>query len=429
MLTGTSITFGLVGVSLLGAYILRIERYLAMQSIYLALNGHVIVYADGGLDHSISKPGKYSLDPAAQKFLTEAGQDARVAKVSPLLKANGLLHNGCLSFPFAATAAPAETVAWARSQSDVARYVPELAKVEKGLGYWEAPASENPFTISPRLALIMGKEKIKGEKGAHENSNVYDCSKPADRLALRSDPSVQLIGAGFEGGMALSDGVISGLASSGMAFQDDTALQMGYAQAQAAYQTDRATAITYYLKKEGDIRSFIRDLNKKIKAAGLKFDVYPFSSEKISAFYVGGMEFNWVMLYLFLALVCTVVAISISNSLYISLMERKAEFGTLLSLGFRKSQIVYLIIMEHSFLLAASLVPGIALIFVARALVHASNVRILIPGLANDVQFRLNLTVGFECIVVTIMLALVLLVARAGTKHFLRRPILDLLGS
>lgn len=54
LLTGSSIALGLMGVCLLGGYILRMERYLAAQSIYLTHNGHIVVYAKDGLDRFLA---------------------------------------------------------------------------------------------------------------------------------------------------------------------------------------------------------------------------------------------------------------------------------------------------------------------------------------------------------------------------------------
>ena len=428
LLTGTSITLGLVGISLLGGYLLRMERYLAAQSVYLNLNGHVIAYAKGGLDRHLADPVRYSLSSEAQAALEKFGQDPRVEKVSPLLKATGLLSNGCVSFPYSALAAPPATVAWARAQKPVQDYLSELVRVQKGRGFWELAEAENPVNISPRLAGILGKERVNGETGAAGRDGIYDCALPQDRTALRQDPSVQLVGQGFGGGLALADGTIAGWVSSGMAFQDDTALLLPYGAAQSAYQTDLATAETFYLKDEADIPGFVHDLDRFLAREKIEADVYPFSSEKISAFYVGGMQFNWVMLYLFLALVCSVVAISISNSLYISLVERRSELGTLLAVGFPRRAILRLLLLEHALLVGFSLVPGLALTALVRAIVHARNIRFLIPGLSSDLQFRLHLTPGFVLAVIFLLLALVLMVTYAGASRFLKRPILSLLG-
>ncbi|RZA08748.1 MAG: FtsX-like permease family protein [Proteobacteria bacterium] len=427
LLTGTSITLGLVGIGLLGGYLLRMERYLAAQSVYLNLNGHVIAYAKGGLDRHLSDPIRYGLDPSAQATLTTFGQDPRVALASPLLKTTGLLSNGCVSFPFSAQAVPPASVAWAREQAPVQDYLAELAQVTRGRGFWQAgPGAVN---LSPRLAGILGKERVMGERGSGEKAGVYDCALAADREALRQDPSVQLVGQAFGGGLALADGAIAGWVSSGMAFQDDTALFLSLADAQAAYQTDYITAETFYLKDERSIPGFVRDLKAHLAEKNLAADVYPFYAEEISPFYVGGMQFNWVMLYLFLALVCSVVAISISNSLYISLIERRAELGTLLALGFPRRAILRLLLLEHALLVGFSLIPGLLITLALRAFVHSRNIRFLIPGLSGDLQFRLHLTPGFVVVICVVLLALVLLVTRIGASRFLKRPILGLLGS
>lgn len=345
-----------------------------------------------------------------------------------MLRASGLIHNGCNSFPFSAQAIPSEDIAWARSQPLVQEYVAELALVSRGRGYWQDP-DPNLVNISPRLGAILGKEKVQGDSGSAVSEGVLDCSLPGTREAVRLDPSVQLISLAFDGGMALADASIAGFASTGMAFQDDTALSMPLSLASTMYQTEKVTALAIFLKDEHEIEPFLLELRSHLEGNRIPAEAYPFYDEKISSFYVGGMQFNWVMLYLFIGLVCTVVAISISNSLYITLLERKSELGTLRSIGFQENVIVRLLLLEAIFLLIFSFLPGVALTEVVRLAVNAAQVKFLIPGLSGEIPFRLHITAGFFLLLISILSALVLLVTRSGSKRFLRKSILDLLGA
>ncbi len=429
LLTGASIAFGFIGISLLGGYILRMERYLAVQSVFLAGNGHVIVYAKNGLAKHVAEPNKHSLSPKDVEVLRNFANDPRVEFTAVSLKAGGLIYNGCQSYPFIASAMEPKALIWERSRPEIAEFVPELGKPTHGNAFWELDPKEQPVMISPRLSMILDKQKVFGEPEAVPAPGIPNCALKESRLALRNDPSVQLIGAAFEGGVALSDATVSGHVSTGMAFEDDTAVLMPYAMAQTMYQTDKTTAFSYFLKDESKIAHFHRDLEAYIHTQGLDFDVYPFYDERISAFYVGGMQFNYVMLCLFVVFVCTVVGISISNSLYISLLERKSELGTLRSLGFRQEQIRLLIVMENCILLVFSFIPAFATAYGLLRLVHHANIRILIPGLANDVQFRLFLTPWYLSLVTILISILVILVSYIGGGKYLKKPILELLGN
>jgi putative ABC transport system permease protein len=351
LLTGASISLGLVGVCLLGGYIMRMERYLAAQSVYLALNGHVIVYAQNGVDRYLEDPEKYSFSASEQAVLLNfARADPRVARAFPMLKTSGLVYNGCSSVPFMASAIAPADIAWARTQPAVEAWVPELTHLSRGVGFWAADPGLPPVNISDRLAAILSKDKVAGDAATHAVKGVLDCSTLAGKEAARADPAVQLVGMAFPGGMALADATIVGHVNTGMAFQDDTALLMPLSLAQQAYGTEKASSISIFLKSERDLPAFLHDFKAQIVAKGIGAEAHAFSDEEISPFYVGGMQFNWVMLALFLLLVCSVVGISISNSLYISLMERKSELGTLRSIGFRQIEISRLLVLE-SFLL------------------------------------------------------------------------------
>lgn len=421
LLTGFSLATGLAGVLLLGAYILRMERYLAVQSIYLNYQGHVIVYAKNGLEKHLSEPQKYSFTAQDLQLLQEIGANEKVEIHSGLLRVAGLVHNGCNSFPYSALAADPKVFAWARNNPRVKSFVPELAKVSKGRGFWEI---EGEFiNISPRLAMILQKEALEGEGSSFEG--IPDCTKAKDKESIKKDPSVQLLGNSFSGGMALADASISGLLSTGMAYQDDTALFLPTSLAQRMYDTGSYTAYIYFLKSEKDIPAFLSLVKQKIP----HLDSYAFSEEAVSPFYVGGMQFNWIMLYLFLGLVCSVVGISISNSLYISMMERRFEFGTLRSIGFPGLTITKLMLWENSFLSVLSFVPGFLFSLLVCFLVNQANIRLTIPGLAGDIPLRLHITATYTVLVLLLIYLLVVAITWWGTRKYLKKSILELLGS
>jgi len=419
LLTGFSLGTGLVGVLLLGAYILRMERYFATQSIYLNYQGHVIVYAKDGLERHLAEPKRFSFSPSEIQNLEEIAKDPRVVRHAGILRVAGLIHNGCNSFPFSALATDPEVFSWARNSEGVKNHVPELALVKRGKGYWEI---EDSINISPRLAMILQKEAVH-EEGLNF-AEIPNCSLAQDKEKLKQDPNVQLLGNSFYGGMALADASIAGHISTGMAFQDDTALFFSAPFAQRIYDTTSYTAYAYFLRSEADIPSFLQTLEKLPE-----LDSYAFSDERISPFYVGGMQFNWIMLYLFLGLVCSVVGISISNSLYISMMERRFEFGTLRSIGFSSSTITKLILWENSFLAILSFMPSLLLTLIISRIINASNIRLSIPGLAGDIQLRLHITTSYALLVMLLLFLLVLTITWWGSRKFLRKSILELLGA
>lgn len=405
----------------MGAYILRMERYLAMQSVYLNYQGHVIVYAKDGLERHLAEPRRYSFSPGDILALQEIGSDPKVLNHAGILRVAGLIHNGCNSFPYSALATDPKVFSWALESEGVKAHVRELAQVSRGKGFWES--QEESVNISPRLAMILQKEVVSGEGSPFEG--IPDCANLQDKAKIKLDPNVQLLGNSFHGGMALADASIAGHMSTGMAFQDDTALFFSSNLAQKMYDTNSFTAYTYFLQSESDIPLFLAHLKKTIP----HLDSYAFSDERISPFYVGGMQFNWIMLYLFLGLVCSVVGISISNSLYISMMERRFEFGTLRSIGFSGTTITKLMIWENSFLTFISFVPGLLITLGLGAIINASNIRLSIPGLAGDIQLRLHITANYALLVMTLLYLLVLAITWWGCRKFLKKSILDLLGA
>jgi hypothetical protein len=85
--------------------------------------------------------------------------------------------------------------------------------------------------------------------------------------------------------------------------------------------------------------------------------------------------------------------------------------------------------MESFFLILFSFVPALIVTALLTTLMNSLDVRLTIPGLSGDIQFRLHVTLTFVLLVMALLSILVFLVTRVGGEKFLRRPILDLLGT
>jgi putative ABC transport system permease protein len=418
--TGSTIAMGLVGVTLMGGYLLRMERYLATQSVYLSLNGHVVVYAKGGLDRHLSAPSQFSFTQSQLASLDAISRsDKRVAHGAAILRGIGLASNGCVSQPFIALSAPTETLRWTRSHPDLSRFVPELKPVAFGRGFWEGSAEEG-LNLSHRIINLLQKEKAVLNPVLESEVALADCSVGERET---NDPIVQLLATTFDGGLGLGQGPVVGSVSTGLAFMDDTAALFSLDQARQLFGTEGATSFVFFLQDESNVVSFLTELQQKF---GAWSDSYPFYHPEISAFYVGGMEFNWVMFFLFLFLVCGVVGISISNSLYISLVERRDELGTLRSIGFKRKQVVRLLMMENGILAIISLTIGLCISVLVRYVVNSAALPMAIPGLSGEVVFRLHMTPLFSFSVFLVLLLLVLSTTWIGSRRFLNKPILAL---
>ncbi|MEQ1878984.1 MAG: FtsX-like permease family protein, partial [Bdellovibrionia bacterium] len=231
----------------------------------------------------------------------------------------------------------------------------------------------------------------------------------------------------FYGGVAALDAEIAGHVTTGLTLKDETALLMPFESAQQFFQTDMATSLSVYLKDGGQTRSFIARLRSKLEGRG--FDVYRYDNADVSQFYVGAMNFVYVMVGFFIVLVCGVVILSIVNALNISLLERKTEIATLRAIGYRPLTITEIFVRENLLLASASFAAGGVLAYTVKTGINAANWRFTVPGLADDLQFMLRPGLFFTSIVVVVLIAVVEAATLIGCMSYMKRKITDLLAA
>lgn len=425
-----AVSFGFTGVVLLGGYMLRMDRYLATQGIYLNHTGHLSVYKKKGLDRALIDPSKHSLSPADQLAVTTAahGLSQKVAFIGKVIVGQGLVTNGCQSFPFLATGVEPETEQRVRQHPAVQTLIPELVQLVRGHGFWKPGAPDDTIIVTHALATLLNKPMLAGDPAenlAAMDVLTTDCSNQIQKAQLAGHSGVQLLGTTFEGGLAAADARIAGHYSTGLSLSDDSGLMMPLAAAQRFFATDNVTSMAIYLGPGGLTPFAYRELRAALPAD--QFDVYPYFSEAVNPFYVGAMSFVYVMNLFFLILVCGVVVLSVVNALQITLIERRSEIGTLRAVGFRPRDVIALFLREIALLTAGGLITGgLAAHALSLAINHA-NLRFYIVGASSSLQFVLKPGWWFGLIVGAVFLLATLLVARLICRRSLRTPVASLL--
>lgn len=120
-------------------------------------------------------------------------------------------------------------------------------------------------------------------------------------------------------------------------------LPMGKAQ-ELLYMGDEVTEIVMKTSGKSDIDVLNQKLNHLLKSRGLESNTWM----DVSAFFVGVMEKqNAVVFALCLIFYCIVIS-SITNTMILTLFERKKEIGTMMSIGIKARHIIRLIVTESA---------------------------------------------------------------------------------
>lgn len=390
--TGSAIAFGFAGLIIVGGYVLRVDDYLSVASIYLGHTGHVAIYADGGLEQAAVKPKRFSLSADAQTTIAEVLKtDPRVEFVERYLNGVGLAGNGCKTLPFTAKGIEPEADRWVRHHPHVLATMPDLTRPVKGLTLGDAKDEERPVSLSTGLARLLGKPSVKrGLPALKAGPVVYECDKATSVEQIASNAGVQLLGMAFDGSFSVLDADMVGIHTTGMAQTEDGSIIVPLATLQQLYDTDKVTYIAGYLNDVSGMREYTQNLEATLRKRGLSVSVYSYEDERISPLYVGTHSFLIVMASFMGTIVFLVVVLSIVNSMTMTILERTREIGTFRSLGFTRSNILGLFLRESVVLTFVGVVVGLVLSLAICALVNAANLRFSPPGIAGDMQFRLE---------------------------------------
>lgn len=406
LITGACIALGFSGILLLGGYMIRMENYLTTQGIYLNHVGHLSLYKKQGLERHLVEPERYSFAKVEQQMIAKVLEaNPHVEKVAFFFHGQGLITNGCKTFPFIAWASEPQVENYLRNYPEVIERIPLLTKLHEGKGFWQAPILENKLVVTRRLADLLDKKVLYGDKNEDLSSQdkiIEDCKDTNSKKLIQNHSGIQLMGQMLGGGMGLADSNITGHFTTGFAMSEDNSLLMPLAFAQNFYGTDNVTSIGIFLKDRKDTKSLLKEFKKKFD-----LDIYPYDDYRVNPFYVGAMRFVYIMNLFFFLIVCGVIIISLFNSLQIAMLERKSEIGTLLSVGFRKMHVRKLFEFEVLMLAVMSLVVGIIISFSVATLINNLNIQFDIVGNAEKIKLMLALDWRYIILMSLIFLVLV----------------------
>jgi putative ABC transport system permease protein len=110
------------------------------------------------------------------------------------------------------------------------------------------------------------------------------------------------------------------------------------------YMGDEVTEIVLNTSDNRDIDVLNDDLNHHLISRGLKSNTWV----DVSAFFVGVMEKQNAIIFALCLIFYCIVICSITNTMMLTLFERKKEIGTMMAIGIKSRHVIQLIIMEST---------------------------------------------------------------------------------
>jgi ABC-type lipoprotein release transport system permease subunit len=295
-----------------GAYDNLINRFTRVWT------GHIQVHADGYLE----RPGLYRTIDRYGKILGAVRSTGGVEGAAPRILAAGLGSIG--------------------DKSSGVRIVGiEPESEHAATGFNNRIESGEPFGAGADSTVILGT----GLAGAME-------AQTGDSLVIISQSA--------DGSMASGIYRIRGTYSTGNEATDMNSVYMHLDDAQTLFALSGSVhEILVVCETLQDVEPAARRLREKLKGMALDVATWP----EINPVFYRSMKSDKAGAYYSYAIIVIIVAVGVLNTVLMSVMERRKEYGVMKALGTRPAQIVGMIYLELGSIAAASSIAGAIITF------------------------------------------------------------------
>jgi putative ABC transport system permease protein len=385
--TGLAIAAGFTAFLLAASYAYRVQRVLSSYTVYALHVGHIGVYKKEALELFSIKPKEYSLTAADQGLVDQALQGLEnVEMKGSYLTGQGLIGNGCKTFPFLATGVDVSIEDRVMNHPVLKRWTQHLYKHRVGQNLWDFPDSFGAILISSGLAQLLGKSNVYSDLKDAKAVMITDCTAPETRDLFSADANVQFAAGSWDGTLNAIDGEIIGRYTTGLQETNNTAVLMPLPHLQKLLNTDHVSHISVWLKEPLLLDLTLSKLRDRLRKTAPHLDALPWRDERLSPYYTGTMQFIFVMVAFIGCVLAVVIILSIFNSATMTVIERSQEIGMFRSIGYNSHTMRKIFLIEGFLLTGLALIGGIILGLTAMLLINNLDITLEPPGVAGGIQ-------------------------------------------
>ena len=395
--TGMAIAAGFTAFMLAAGYAYRVQKVLSNYTIYGLHVGHIGIYKKDALEMFSIRPRDYALAPADQKSISDAIKGiANIEMSGRYLTGQGLIGNGCKTFPFLATAVDLSVEERVMNHPNFLRWNEHITKLRTGQNIWEFPPDMGAVALSQGLAALLGQTRIHKDFGDAKPVMITDCAAPEAKALFATDANIQLAAGTWDGTLSALDGEVVTQFSTGLTETNTTSVTLGLEHLQKLVNTDSITNVSIWLNNPLFMSSTLDELSSRLKKTAPDLEVLPWSDERLSPYYSGTMQFIYVMVGFIGIVLASVVILSIFNSATMTVIERSQEVGMFRSVGYNQSTIRRLFALEGLFLTGASVVAGAVLGVVVMLFLNSLKLKLSPPGVTGGItlEFQPNAAIA-----------------------------------
>lgn len=348
IITLLAIQFGVISLIIFGGFVASMYDGMR-ENIIRSQLGHLQVYAKGFNQYGNQEPENYLINgKTVEQAMSIIEELPGVEIVTPRLNFAGLLSNGQRS----------------------------LAVVGEGID------PDKEALLSSAVQIKDGEDLFpEDESGGLLGEGLYNAlnSQQGDYLTLMSNTA--------DGAINAVDVIATGAISTGTREIDSRLLRINIAHAQNLMYTEGVTRLVILLDDTQQTDAIYGELKKQFEEQGLALEMRTWS--ELADYYHEVVNlFNGVFDFVRL-IVIVIVALSISNTMMMAVMERTPEIGTIRAIGGTRNEIISLFMAEAFYLGVIGSITGVLFgILFAQGITQAEFMMPTPPGSSQTYPIR-----------------------------------------
>lgn len=301
-MTLAAVITGVASIILAGGWVQDIYVQLGEALIH-SQSGHLQIYRQGYFAAGSRSPEKYLLE-TPDSFRQQVADTAGVEQVMARLNFSGLLSNGKSDLPIIGEGVE-----------------PDL---EAALGSSVQIITGQQLTNQDTFGILLGKGV-------------------AQALQLKPGDPVTVLANTLDGALNSLDFQVTGIFQSFSNDFDARAIRIPLVAAQELLGTAGVNALVVSLQHTAETDQIAAQLRQALAPSGLEIKTWV----ELNDFYEKTVELYKGQFGVLQIIILIMVLLSVANSVNMSIFERVGEFGTMMALGNRSSQVFRLIISEN----------------------------------------------------------------------------------
>ncbi len=355
-LTGVTIAFGIVSILFSKAY-LNGMRTLIEEFVVDSMFGGLQVYAEGYEGALALAPLKPDL-PVSADYEAKLLAAQQIEAVSPRLQFSGMVSNG------------------------------EISTMFMGMGMDVTREAR----VCPRGALAGGDQLQGRGLTSPDAQEIILGEGLAKNLKIQIGHTVTLLAQTQAGSLDALDFTVTGIFNArDLGMNQQLAIVSLPVAQRLLHMEGRATGYVVRLRDITALEATTAEVTQAFAAAGSPIKIRTWT--QLAPLYQDVLMLQDKILRLIVALISVLVLVGVVNTMLMAVFERVREIGTLMSLGFRRSAIIRLFLIEAMGLSGAAALVGALAACLLVALARRVGLPFFVPGVGEVLNRpALNLT-------------------------------------